>query len=53
MQVGVVFPGNCKEIQTELVVVQSDLAWFEAGVNEHGPQISLLVIHFVIVDLYF
>src|ERR1043166_8360068 len=49
----VVFPGSCKEIQTELVIPQSDLTWFEAGANQHGPQIAFVIIHFVIVDLYF
>ena len=53
MLVGVVLPGSCKEIQTELVIPQSDLTWLEAGANQHGPQITFVVIHFVIVDLYF
>ena len=46
-------PGSCKEIQTELVIPQSDLTWLEASANQQGPQISFLVVHFVIVDLYF
>src|SRR5947208_15516905 len=53
MLVGVVLPGGCKEVQTGLVIAQSDLTWLEAGANQHGPQIALVVIHFVIVDLYF
>ena len=48
-----VLPGSCKEIQTELVIPQSDLTWLEPGANQHGPQIAFVVIHFVIVDLYF
>src|SRR5882757_3062285 len=52
MLVGVVLPGSCKEIQTELVISQSDLTWLEPGANQHGPQIAFVVIHFVIVDLY-
>ena len=51
--VGVVFPGRCKKIQTELVIPQSDLTWLESGANQHGPKIAFVVIHFVIVDLYF
>src|SRR5262245_31191477 len=53
MLVNVVFPGSCKEIQTELVIAQSDLTWLEARPNQHGPQIAFVVIHLVIVDLYF
>src|ERR1041384_7526710 len=49
----VVLPGSRKEIQTELVISQSDLTWLEAGANQHGPQITFIVIHFVIVDLHF
>src|SRR4030095_13184655 len=48
----VILPGSRKEIQTELVIPQSDLTWSEAGANQHGPQIAFVVIHFVIVDLY-
>src|SRR5215472_18143061 len=53
MLLGVIFPGNCKKIQTELVVPQSDLTGLEAGANQHWPEIAFVVIHFVIVDLYF
>ena len=53
MSVGVVLPGSCKEIQTELVISHSDPTWLEPGANQHGPQIGFVVIHFVIVDLYF
>jgi hypothetical protein len=53
MPVGVVLFGNCKEIQTEFVIPQSDLTWPEAAPNQHWPQIAFVVIHFVIVDLYF
>src|SRR5215475_2936518 len=49
----VFLPGSGKEIQTELVIPQSDLTWLEASANQQGPQISFLVVHFVIVDLYF
>src|SRR5882724_7724475 len=49
----VFFAGNCKEIQTEFVIPQSGLTWLETGANQHGPQIAFVVIHFVIVDLYF
>ena len=49
----VVFCGSCKEIQTELVISQSDLTGLEAGANQHGPQIAFVVIHSMIVDLYF
>jgi len=51
MLVGAVLLGSCKEIQTELVIAQSDLARFEPGANEQGPQIAFVVIHSVIVDL--
>ena len=51
--VGAVLPGSCKEVQTELVIPQSDLTWHEASVNQHGPKVAFVVIHFVIVDLYF
>ena len=51
--VGVVLPDNCKQIQAELVIPQSDPARLEASPNEHGPQIAFVVIHFVIVDFYF
>src|SRR6266436_2503979 len=50
--VGAILPGSCKEIQTELVIPQSDLTWLEPGANQHGPQIAFGVIHFMIVDLY-
>lgn len=40
MLVGVVLPGNCKEIQTELVMSQLDPARLDASPNEHGPQIA-------------
>jgi hypothetical protein len=53
MPVGVVLPGSGNEIQTELVIPQSDLTWLEADSNQHGPKIAFVVIHFVIVDLYF
>src|SRR5215470_8336440 len=53
MLVCVVLPGGCKEIQAELVIPQSDLARLESGPNQHGPQIAFVIIHFVIVDLYF
>ena len=52
MLIGAVLPGSCKEIQTELVIPQSDLTWLESGANQHGPKIAFVVIHFVIVDLY-
>ena len=51
--VDVALPGRNKEIQTELVIPQSDLTWLESGANQHGPKIAFVVIHFVIVDLYF
>jgi len=51
--VDAILPGSCKEIQTELVIPQSDLTWLETGANQHGPKIAFVVIHFVIVDLYF
>src|SRR5882757_5295476 len=53
MLVGAVLPGSCKKIQTELVIPQLDLTWLEPAANQHGPQITFVVIHFVIVDLYF
>src|SRR5215211_947621 len=45
--------GSCKKIQTELVIPQSDLTWLEAALDQDGPQIAFIVIHFVIIDLYF
>jgi hypothetical protein len=51
--VDAILPGSCKEIQTELVVPQSDLTWLEAGANQHGPKIAFAEIHLVIVDFDF
>src|SRR6476660_8489545 len=53
MRLDAVLSGSCKEIQTELVIPQSDLTWLESGANQHGPEIAFVVIHFVIVNLYF
>jgi len=48
-----VLRGNCNEIYAELVVPQSDLTRLEPRTNQHRPKSAFVVIHFVIVDLYF
>jgi len=53
MLVGVVLPGDCKEIQAKLMMSQPDLTKLEAGFDQHAPQIWFVVMHLVIVYLYF
>jgi hypothetical protein len=45
--------GYREQIETELVIRQSNLTRLEAGTDEHRPEITFAVIHFMIVDLDF
>ena len=44
MLFGVVFPGDCKEIQAKLVMSQPDLTWLEAGFSAqtHCPDLEMM-----------
>ncbi len=46
-------PGCRKEIQTEFVISQSNLARLETSSDEDWPEIAFAVIHLVIVHLDF
>ena len=42
-----------EQVQTELVISQSNLTWPEASTNQHRPEIAFPVVHFMVVYLDF
>jgi hypothetical protein len=45
--------GYREQIETELVISQSNLTWLETRPDQHRPEIAFAVIHFMIVYLDF
>src|SRR5439155_27109223 len=43
----------CEQIQSKLMILQSNPTRLEADTNQHRPEIAFSVIHFVVVDLEF